>query len=327
MIIVPCAQCGISVKVPPSKQQRQQRTFCSNACYDAFRSVYLECKHCGKTFHTYKSVAQRRRYCSKECQRTDLRYGVQEERACTVCGTVFCADVAKNTLTCSRECAHIGRAQRSPGTLKPKIIKTCETCGKRMELFASRARSRFCSQACKGIGLKKSATGKIRTSKIIPCLYCGKPTKQFKSREDERPFCNSTCFHAWDAVYKSSPEMLAKLASRLQENVDKTSKLEDRVADWLSNRGLEFTRQVLLKVYIIDFVVNGVYVEVHGCYWHGCPLCNESLIPRQRKRIARDKSLTTYCKRRNIPLIVIWEHDIRRNNFAALATLTTTPLL
>jgi len=116
--------------------------------------------------------------------------------------------------------------------------------------------------------------------------------------------------------------MMAKFSARLKDSLGKPSGLEDQVAKWLTEKCIAFERQVLLKVYTVDFRIRDAYLEVQGCYWHGCHTCNTTITQRQKSRSERDKSLDTYCNKHGIRLLTIWEHDIDRNDFSAL-----TPLL
>ena len=99
------------------------------------------------------------------------------------------------------------------------------------------------------------------------------------------------------------------------------SGIERRVAEWLTEHGIQFEQQVKVHYSIIDFKIGDTLIEVNGCYWHGCAEHFPMITPMQQKRITRDKQLTTYCRKRGIPFLVIWEHDIRRNDFSALARL------
>ncbi len=166
-------------------------------------------------------------------------------------------------------------------------------------------------------------TGKTRTSRAVPCDYCGEPVRKFKSHIEARghAFCNNQCYHEWDSWYKSQPEQQRKQAIRMAGMSRKTSKVEDRVAAWLDTHAITYERQAPLIHRSMDFRAGDAYIEVQGCYWHGCPDCFILQTPKQRKVMSRDKAKVTYCQRRGIPLYIIWEHDVRAGNFAALAPL------
>ena len=115
--------------------------------------------------------------------------------------------------------------------------------------------------------------------------------------------------------------MIEKLSARVLANYGKPSKVEDRVANWLTVHQIEHERQPVLVRYSIDFRVGDAYIEVQGCYWHGCPQHYAEHTPRQKKQVSRDKAKATYCRNRNITLFIIWEHDIMNGNFSALNSL------
>lgn len=71
-LIKQCEVCGKNFKVP---QCRANARTCSNECGNIMRGksnskdkVCLTCEHCGKEFLEHPSHADRRRFCSKECQ-------------------------------------------------------------------------------------------------------------------------------------------------------------------------------------------------------------------------------------------------------------------
>lgn len=108
--------------------------------------------------------------------------------------------------------------------------------------------------------------------------------------------------------------------------INTVSGVEDKVAAWLDEQGIAYERQVRLWYCVADFKVGGTYVEVNGCYWHGCEAHCSTLNKYQRKRRARDAGLRTYClKHGMIPLLVIWEHDVRARDFSSLSPLSPIP--
>lgn len=143
-----------------------------------------------------------------------------------------------------------------------------------------------------------------------------------RTNRSERQFCNNQCYHAWDAAYKATDEMRAKTAQRIADGAfGSTSKIEERVAEWMEQQGLTFEPQVRMWFRTVDFQVGAVVVEVNGCYWHGCPEHFPDPTPAQRQRQGRDAGLKTYCARHGLALITIWEHDIRAGDSSALLPL------
>lgn len=333
MLLRPCKQCGKSMKVPPTKER--SKFFCDAACRRSYTYIIATCLHCGVQYEGLRVRQERSNYCSKACSARGIgtaRILPPQTVVCSICGISF-ETVGSRKLahkTCSPACANKARGLND--RLSKKVQAVCAECGLVFDVFPSRMKEhKYCSRKCQGSATSRNNQGILRTSIVMECLYCGRSVKRFQSRLKETPrtFCDNACYHAWDALYKSTPEMLTRLADRMRENFGKPSKLEDRVATWLDIHGLSYERQSTLKVYSMDFKINNIYVEVQGCYWHGCPDCSPLYTPRQRKQQAKDRSKATYCRKRGIPLYTIWEHDIDRGDFSALHALlqhsTTDP--
>jgi len=72
-----------------------------------------------------------------------------------------------------------------------------------------------------------------------------------------------------------------------------------------------------------------VYVEIAGCYWHGCPKCfgdiQKKLVDSQGKSARTIKSLKTQLKgygkiimkqKAHPCVLILWEHDVKENGYA-----------
>lgn len=105
--------------------------------------------------------------------------------------------------------------------------------------------------------------------------------------------------------------------------IRRVSKLEDRVADYLSSRGVSFVRQFGIRdplsgryLATLDFLVNDkIAVEVNGTFWHADPRFYdlESLKPAQLRSLEKWASKIEILERLEIPLIVVWEHDLKQD--------------
>lgn len=278
------------------------------------------CEYCGKPVKYFVSQADRKRFCSVECRNKGVGAANVKtyHRTCKQCGKSFTVGSDKRrSVTCSPECAHSAQGVRD-AAMSIKVACVCERCGKSFMAFPSR-KGRYCSRPCSRADAGNRNTGMIRTSKSVPCGYCGKMVKQYKSRATR--FCGADCYHAWDSLYKQTPEMKRRLALRMIAMGSKPSGIEQRVAEWLTTHGIQFEQQVKVHYSLIDFKVGDTLIEVNGCYWHACAEHFPMITPMQQKRITRDKTIATYCRKRGIPLLVIWEHDIKRGDFSALANL------
>jgi G:T-mismatch repair DNA endonuclease (very short patch repair protein) len=86
------------------------------------------------------------------------------------------------------------------------------------------------------------------------------------------------------------------------------SSFEDRIAVVLDKSGIRHERQVRVGWWCVDFRLrDGTIIEANGCYWHGHECRNGKVSPEAIRRRSRDKALATYCRKRGIRLIVIWE--------------------
>jgi G:T-mismatch repair DNA endonuclease (very short patch repair protein)/endogenous inhibitor of DNA gyrase (YacG/DUF329 family) len=236
-------------------------------------------------------------------------------RPCEICGNPM--RLSPNQEQRKRFCSKACQSQSTK-----KIAVSCAVCGNLFQKYPSRE-TKYCSPHCKITGMIKTNTGSTRSSVIDQCGYCGRQIKRYKSRIQayQNGFCSNECYHAWDSKYKQTPAMRRKLALRMIAQGSKPSGPEQRVAEWLRSNGIEFEQQVKVHYSIIDFKVGDTLIEVNGCYWHACAEHHPMITPAQQKRVRRDKTLATYCRKRGIPLLVIWEHDIKRNDFSALSVL------
>lgn len=301
-----CAQCEKEFSLPPSKAIRAH-VFCSRECFQADRAshqIVVTCAECGKVFQSVKALEHRKRYCSKTCQHKAMgTHNTLPPRAitCPICGAPFHAAGSKKLAhkTCSPECARVARGSFLRGR-DSRIEKPCVICGVSFKSYAYRNRQ-CCSQVCRKNFVAQKNTGAIRSSTFVRCDHCGKSRKLYRSRQKTYAgnFCNMQCY----------------LAS-------KQSGAERKVAAWLDAQHIPYQRQYKLGRRTVDFWISGTVVEVNGCYWHGCSSCwTADLNDMQRRRIASDKILHTYCQNRDIPIITLWEHDINRDDFSVITAL------
>lgn len=75
----------------------------------------------------------------------------------------------------------------------------------------------------------------------------------------------------------------------------------------LRARGFEPQVQVPLHGYVVDFMVNGIVIEVFGCYWHCCTSCGFTDRDEIRKR---DERKVAALKRNGFDVIIVWEHEL-----------------
>lgn len=98
-----------------------------------------------------------------------------------------------------------------------------------------------------------------------------------------------------------------------------TSKLEDKFAsEILDKMGVKYTRQFKAEDIgrYYDFYVktghnSGILIEVDGSYYHGYGLLHEEKNRMQKHNEYVDSVKDAWALKNKIPLVRIWEHDIR----------------
>lgn len=301
MIIRNCKHCDTAMKVPPTKER--SKFFCNATCRHAYTHISAKCEQCGKEYTELRVRQERTRFCSAACRdkSSALSNTLPLQRViCFVCGKQFETVGSKKIAhkTCSPACANIAKGQHNRGR-DQRIEKLCVVCQKPFLSYVYRNRE-TCSRPCGRVLAFRKIRGAIRNSTIVTCDYCGKTRKLFRSRQRAYAgtFCNMQCY----------------LAS-------KQSGIERKVAGWLDTHHIPYERQHKIGYRTVDFWTNGIVIEVNGCYWHACPCkATVKLNASQRRRVTSDKALQTYCRNRDIQVITIWEHDIDRDDFSAIAT-------
>ena len=217
-----CETCGKDFLVKPSVIKRGYGKFCSQECYGKWYSKHYRgensatwkggkiqhiCQICGKELLITPSSIKKGRgkFCSKECQgkfqskhrggKNNSHWkGGKVKRICPTCEKEFEVKPSKikqgEGKFCSRECffqwrSEFIRGQAHPNW-KPKIKKTCQTCGKKFLIqsaWVKRGSGKFCSLKCMGKWMSKNLRGKNSPNwkngaSFEP--YCQKFNNEFK---------------------------------------------------------------------------------------------------------------------------------------------------
>lgn len=133
------------------------------------------CLNCGTEFRTYASWESNpngKKYCSRECANKRIRD--LKERECAHCGDVFTAEKSTSTTKfCSKECSYESR----------RTTTDCAVCGKAFSIQNCHVKDRnYCSKEC--VRENDRVIHKERRSKYFPgtCMICGSGTtrKEYK---------------------------------------------------------------------------------------------------------------------------------------------------
>ena len=105
-----------------------------------------------------------------------------------------------------------------------------------------------------------------------------------------------------------------------------TSKLEDYFAEQFLNKlGVKYIRQFEAKDIkrFYDFYLpdNHILIEIDGNYYHGKNLTYEEKNPMQKHNAWVDRVKDEWALEHSIPLLRIWEDDIRNNPSEVMKTL------
>jgi len=293
--IIKCAECGKKIELYPSQIGRKK--YCSKECMKkvkGYGGVIKVCENCGDEYKVVSARVERSRFCSKKCMAEYNNYNEVQIRTCPVCGTTFesLVEKSKERRYCSNSCAN---EARSIASQRPKVEKTekrCAVCGKPFEVWPSRAYYQYCSQQCRNTA--RRGPREARTSRVVTCNGCGKRFRKFKCRidESENDYCSRECYTA-------------------NGRIDGPTQPEIEFANKLDELGIPYEFQAIKGPFVIDFLVlNRIYVEINGCYWHGCPKCFSTLNETQKRKIRSDKRKRGYFKNKGLPLIEIWEHEL-----------------
>lgn len=92
------------------------------------------------------------------------------------------------------------------------------------------------------------------------------------------------------------------------------SSLEKTVYAWLEEDDIDFKREKAIGRYMhVDvFLPPKICIELNGCHWHGCKICNKELSADQK--VAQNKDAKRYYKIRKLgfDVVVFWECEVNK---------------
>lgn len=99
---------------------------------------------------------------------------------------------------------------------------------------------------------------------------------------------------------------------------NKPSKLEMRCAEYLTQLGLDYKHQAIIKdKFVVDFRMGNIILQCDGDYWHGHKRF-EPLTERQFKQQKRDAAQDNYLQACGYTVIRIWESDMSLDSLREL---------
>lgn len=122
---------------------------------------------------------------------------------------------------------------------------------------------------------------------------------------------------AWENPELREQQARNRVAYFQSGNCNKVSRIEDRVAEMLDTISITYKRQYYVNDIqaLYDFYVWGaqMFIEVHGDYWHCNPATKHATptYAAQKKNVGNDIKKANWAMDNGIPLLIIWELDIK----------------
>ncbi len=243
---------------------------------------------------------------------------------CPVCGVSYSADPKRlrygRQTTCSRTCSYKFRASK---ITKAETL-TCALCGKKFQRPPSQSKSKhgseFCSPECHYSGRKEGLSKRVVEKRYVISAEGRIALRDGAKKTRETRLRKGNYAHS-DATKRLMSELTSKAIA--EGRIKRVSKLEDRVAEYLFGKGVEFERQFGIRdpksgryLATLDFFVsNSIAVEVNGTFWHADPRFYKSddLKPAQIRSLERWETKLRLLEDLGIPLFVVWEHDLKKD--------------
>lgn len=103
------------------------------------------------------------------------------------------------------------------------------------------------------------------------------------------------------------------------------SSLEKKVYDWLDEDGIKFTREKPIgrHLHVDIFLEPKTCVELNGCHWHGCLICNKELSKDQKQAQIKDAHRYFAIRKMGFDIVVFWECEVNEYPGRVRAQLRT----
>lgn len=240
------------------------------------------------------------------------------ERECPACGDLYEADPGRlrwgRETTCSRDCSYRLRGLQKEN----RVTLICPVCEAEFTRTPRQIKAKhgasFCSPACQYAGRTLGLTARVVT----------KPYVLVTPRSPES-YVRTVATRRERGNYRHTDESRARLSeattrAMAEGRISVVSKLEDVAAAALDLHGVTYRRQVGIRgplgryVACLDFLLSdGRALEVNGTYWHADPRAfpDGPRFPSQLRAAAQWARKTAALESLGIPLIVVWERELR----------------
>ena len=92
----------------------------------------------------------------------------------------------------------------------------------------------------------------------------------------------------------------------------KPSSLEKKVYDWLDEDGILYKKEKAVgrHMHVDIFLAPKTCIELNGCFWHGCLICNKELSKDQKAAQVKDAKRYYSIRRCGLDIVIFWECEI-----------------
>ncbi len=238
---------------------------------------------------------------------------------------------------------------------KSCLVK-CNWCGKIRRIGLSqvlKGAGKFCSKKChinyqKTLRLDKNYNWKGGLAKFSGVMYVKQPDGGYKILcRVLMEKCLGRKLRANEYIYRRDGDIKndtlenlyivsrqKHIRNMISKQKTKPTRLEREFLGYCNENGLPYKYIGNGKLWISDkkMRVNPdfinirqphVFIELYGCYWHGCKKCYPSLKVCGRQQyiygiVKRDKKKRLLFRKKELVLIEIWEHEIKNKSFVKL---------
>lgn len=247
------------------------------------------------------------------------------DKICPNCEKKYQADTKRlkhgRQTTCSRKCSYEWRADKK--RIHEVLSLTCPVCGYTFERLENGIVGKyglaFCSPKCqydaRGLGITPRVVDK--PYKIVPYDHTEAARKAWETRRK-----NGTDKHSEETKQKLADITARQIA---EGKISRISSIEYIVKDKLIEHKINAIHQYQIRnpktgryvaccdFYLPDF---NVVIEVNGTFWHADPrvyVDRNNLKPSQVRTLERYDRKMSVLDNIGIPVIEIWEKDIKEN--------------
>lgn len=90
------------------------------------------------------------------------------------------------------------------------------------------------------------------------------------------------------------------------------SSLEKEVYAWLTKDDIPFTKEKAIgkRLHVDIFLEPKTCIELNGCHWHGCLICNKELTKDQKLAQTKDAKRYYTIRKLGFDIVVFWECEV-----------------